>query len=78
MRHDKLIEFICLLLSDNWSIRRGFGPYQTPRILLESCLSCGSPTPLVQCGAQCGQARYCNQKCADTHWEEHQVHCQNN
>jgi len=44
----------------------------TPR---DSCLSCGATGELVQCGALCGQARYCNQDCADNHWEEHKKDC---
>lgn len=38
---------------------------------LDSCASCGTPSPAVQCGAGCGSAAYCDQQCADMHWHDH-------
>lgn len=46
-----------------------------PAIFTESCLLCGSPAAVMQCGADCGAAHYCDQKCADAHWEKHQKEC---
>jgi hypothetical protein len=72
--HTRYVSFFCSL------IQAGFHPYQRynytlPRTMMESCLSCGSPTAPFQCGAECGQARYCDQKCANIHWEEHRKEC---
>jgi hypothetical protein len=46
-----------------------------PAIFTQSCLSCGSPAAAVQCGADCGAAHYCDQECANAHWEEHEKQC---
>lgn len=72
--YTRYVSFLCRL------IQAGFHPnqrhnYTLPRTMVESCLSCGSPTASFQCGAECGQARYCDQECANTHWEEHRKEC---
>lgn len=79
IRHDRIIAFFCRLLQEDWipSIEKNREDIVAPS-LLESCLSCGSPAPLVQCGAACGQARYCDQGCANAHWKEHQKDCCSN
>jgi hypothetical protein len=35
------------------------------------CANCKKKNVKFQCGHICGAAFYCNQKCADTHWEKH-------
>lgn len=37
-----------------------------------ACLSCGQDNALMQC-SHCDKAIYCDQQCADTHWEEHSL-----
>jgi hypothetical protein len=37
---------------------------------LGACLSCGQDAPPMEC-SHCDEAVYCNQQCADAHWEEH-------
>jgi hypothetical protein len=69
-RYDQFISFFCRLLNEGWKYKSG-----EPPMYLQSCLSCGSPTAPFQCGAECGQARYCDQKCANAHWEEHRKEC---
>jgi hypothetical protein len=46
-----------------------------PTMLTEACIACGFPAALVQCGAECGRAHYCDQVCADAHWETHRTNC---
>lgn len=35
------------------------------------CANCNLPGPLVKCGNACDIAYYCNQECADSHYEQH-------
>jgi hypothetical protein len=70
--HDRLMFLLCSLLNRGWVPTFDA---KKPLVLTQSCLSCGSPTAPFQCGAECGQARYCDQECANTHWEEHRKEC---
>lgn len=50
-------------------LKEAFGKKQRINSLV-GCQACGSPDPRSQCSA-CGKAKYCGQRCADAHWEEH-------
>ncbi len=43
----------------------------TSMFLGKECSSCGTPDAGHACGAKCGRAVYCNQVCADAHWDQH-------
>jgi hypothetical protein len=48
---------------------RGF-PVSGPK-LVRGCAACGAPDAEAQCGHACGNAVYCNQECAQAHYDEH-------
>lgn len=39
-----------------------------------SCLTCGEPDAPKKCG-KCKAARYCDEKCQKSHWEDHKPYC---
>lgn len=46
----------------------------SPNDLMASEISCGNCkalSPAVRCGGNCGSILYCNQDCANAHWETH-------
>lgn len=67
---DGILFFLYGLLNWQWQ------PLMKGRLsLLESCAQCGKEA-FEQCGAQCGKAFYCGQKCANMHWEKgHEKEC---
>lgn len=69
---DRLMFLLCSLFNRGWI---PVPVARKPVVLTQSCLSCGSPAAAVQCGADCGAAHYCDQECANTHWEEHEKEC---
>lgn len=73
---DENIHLFVLLLQLDFipSLQRN-EPKLLPTMFTEACISCGFPAALVQCGADCGRAHYCDQACADAHWETHRTNC---
>jgi hypothetical protein len=44
--------------------------FKTITSQIKGCAACATPKPKTICG-NCEQVAYCNQECADAHWEKH-------
>lgn len=72
---DERIHLFVLLLQMDFIPSLEKNNVNLPTMMTEACIACGFPAALVQCGADCGRAHYCDQACADVHWETHRTGC---
>lgn len=69
-----VIDMFVRLLYWDWKPQ----PFEEGKLAaLQSCVFCGNNAKaLLACGGNCQKAVYCQQQCADYHWNVHQKECQ--